>query len=390
MFFKFNSAIFVLNCDWLSFSARFCDENVSEEWLPASIYGARVELFPGTNIYKHRAVVYDADGNKMFTACWLPYSHILSRSIITCQISNYYIYKCAISIAVDVFLSMFRAEFNSVSRLDVAVDFELTATLNDSILSLMNGDYYVQGKRVGASWWHNVKASDGGTIRYPHCFSWGSISSEIKVKLYDKSYEQLVTKNEDGSFSVLGDKPYIVDEWREVGFSIDKVWRIEFSLMSAGQLKFDDNIVSLSDAKDPNFLLNAFLSLYSKRFIVRKCCCGRVGHKNLDPIVSFLDLPGEGCSIEWKKTDVQLSPSSDIIKVVRKLIAALDETACRTSLFAFDAVVAGIETMLQVPEVYYYFCRYVGSDPAAYLIEKRKSVGAGVFDESHVLKKSWD
>lgn len=57
-------------------------------------------------------------------------------------------------------------------------------------------------------------------------------------------------------------KPYIVDEWRESGFDVDKVWRLEVSITPAEKYLFHDKHISYGNITNQFYIDDFFISLY--------------------------------------------------------------------------------------------------------------------------------
>lgn len=274
----------IVNCDWLQYSVLTHYEQPEIE-CPK---GYRIEVMTGNNVFRHRAIVSDERGRKWLTMLWSPYSGKLNSRLMTVQIANWLLYSGGIKTADRVLHQIVECKFNSMGRIDVCGDFQITDSQLVTIKHLNSGHYYVQGKKEGSAWWHNV-GSVGTTAKAKqlHCLTWGSPSSKIKTKLYNKSREQGVL---DGGEP---EKPYIIEQWRLAGWDITKVYRLEFSLSSSGQLLWRGQRITLDDVASADWLYDVFSLLLEKRFVIRKNQGKRQGHKNLDEIVPFWSVPGQ-------------------------------------------------------------------------------------------------
>lgn len=126
------------------------------------------------------------------------------------------------------FLLRFGYTFMSVSRVDVCCDF---VSFDNGLLPADFSRRYVEGAflkinqaRVCA---HGV---DDWDSRFWNSISWGSPSSVVRTKMYDKSLELIQVKN----------KPWIREQWFRAGLLAPNdlnthVWRVEFSLNSSAK-----------------------------------------------------------------------------------------------------------------------------------------------------------
>lgn len=357
---------YCINCDWLQFSAT------KDPYDPSVIcpQGFRMECLPGNNIFKDRSIIYDSDGQRVVTCLWNPYSRVIKSNIVTCQIDNRILYSAGIHLAYRIFSEAYSASFNSMGRVDICCDFEVNATLLSVIRKLWDGSYYCSRKKEGSCFWHCDSSVAG---RWVHCMSWGSKSSEIKVKLYNKSRELGV--NDNG----IGEKQYIINEWINAGFDVRYVWRLEFSLCSSGQLRFDGKSITLDDITNSNWLVSTFVSLYNTRFEVRENL-GRInGHHNNDPIVTFLQLNADEIEIKWQDPKEDALPSDAKISLLRKLMVQFQESkavAANDEVFAIMA-----DTIIRLCDdrkLYGYFCRIYGANPLDYCQNAFQSSGEGL------------
>lgn len=114
--------------------------------------------------------------------------------------------------------------YKSISRIDIALDFnnfDNGQTPEQFITRYMTGKI----AKVNQS---NLSAhgTDTWTKRVINSLKWGSPSSPVSTKMYNKSLE----------LKQKGDKEYIRQRWEEAGLDMSHdVWRIEFSLSSQMQ-----------------------------------------------------------------------------------------------------------------------------------------------------------
>lgn len=383
MNFKLENQTYIVNCDWLSFNVKLIEPEPEIE-CPA---GYRLEILQGNNIFKNRLILRDDTGAKIITCLWCPYSKVIDKLTMTCQIANALLYESGILRAFELLQRIVQCEFNTCSRLDFCCDFVATDRHIAIVRKLTSGAMYVTGKREGSEFWHNTKYK-GHDAKFSHCLSWGAKSSEIKVKLYFKSREQNLLQPEG-----IPDKPYIVAQWQEMSLDIKKVWRLEFSISGAGLLRYRGKLITLEDVSSPQWYCGVFADLYKKRFEVRKNQGKRKGKHNDDAIVDFFPkefvrMLGE-TELVWKETEKNRLPDADVVTSLRKLLKLLEEPAATSSEDVFDSIAASICTLVEVAHLQLYCERLLGKPVEQYMNELRNEVGFGVHELTPAPSKFW-
>ena len=368
MVFTYKDVNYCFACDWLQYSVRLQNANEVQLQCPA---GFRLELLQGNNIFRNRAILWRSDGLKYLTLLWSPYSRKIKADIMTAQVANPLLYMDAIHESYRLLQSIVPCYFNSMGRIDVCCDYELDDYRAKLIRGLYSGEYYVQGKREGSDWWHTTNDKVGS---FPHCLSWGSASSEIKVKTYNKSRELGVSATE------CGEKPYISARWRDAGFDVERVWRLEFSMKSAGQLRYLGKPITLNDVADSSWLISCFLGLYSRRFVVRYDSGGRLNHHNDDKIVALLNLPSSESQLRWGSGsgDSEVYIPNSRITALRKVVAMLDSDVCRPSRDVFEIMANSLYSLLDERGMRSYFSHAYGCDVDEWISERWEHCGEGI------------
>lgn len=278
----------VINIDWLSFSLLM-NLTEYEQMHGAELacpIGYTLQEYSGTNMYKRRHILYTYEGEKVMTLLHQPYSKIIHPASLFVEVANKYLYQ-DITPIIQLLPQIHSAQWQSLSRLDVCGDINPTQKQYHTIEQLGSGAYYITGKREGAQF-HDYNRHEGEQARVerlPRQMSWGSKQSEIKVKLYNKTLE-IYEPSPTGALWCT--KPYIVDNWRANGLDPNKVWRLEWSIMSAGQYQLDGKRLSL-DTTNAAAFTRLFWDLTAVRFQPRV----NEGHtaKRYDRLVDFLDIP---------------------------------------------------------------------------------------------------
>lgn len=377
MYFTYDKFNYVVNCDWLQFSVTIEDIDNFELYCPE---GFRMEIQGGNNVFRHRAILYRCeDSAKFLTLLWSPYSRLIKRDLMTCQVGNMLLYNGGIKYAYRLLLECVPCYFNSMGRIDVCLDFATDDFIMSVIRKMWTGEYYIQGKREGSAFWH---LANDAKQQFVHCMSWGSKTSEIKVKVYNKTRELGITDD-----NIDGDKPWIVRQWITASLDIRKVWRIEFSLCSSGQLRWQGQPIILDNVVSSQWLIDVFLSLYNRRFVVRENLGMRQGHHNDDPIRVFLVLPKSSEMLRWGGTEDEPTATSDQITLLRRLMGALELPAAQCSEQMFSSLANTIMDLCEHKGVTSYFSHVYGDTPVNVLQSKFQSVGGGKVEVAQRLGK---
>lgn len=369
MIFDYSNYTYVCSCDWLQFSVKLAHPESVELICPE---GYRLEILQGNNVFRHRAILWRlCDSAKFFTILWSPYSRKIAADIMTCQVANMLLYSDGVHECYRLLQEVVECYFNSMGRIDICCDFQANDAELAIIRELWTGECYVQGKSEGANWWHSSN-SDAG--RFVHCMNWGSKSSEIKVKVYNKSREIGISHD-----NPQGDKPWIVARWQHAGFDVNKVWRLEFSMNSSGLLTWKKEVIGLDQVSNGKWLTDVFLSLYGTRFIVRQNLGLRHDHKNNDPVKSLLVLPkfDKGERLKWRGGEEEPTATSSQITLLRRLVATLDMPAVSCSYELFESLADSILSLCSGKGITSYFNHAYGAMPLDYLQRKFDSVGGG-------------
>lgn len=373
----------IINCDWLQYSVMLAEEE--PEFLCPD--GFRIEILQGNNIFRNRALIFDDKGRKWMTLLWSPFSSLLNKRLMTVQVANMLLYYDGISVSFSKLQEIVDCSFNSCGRIDVCADFLIDDEKLQCLRHLNSGHYYVQGKSEGSTWWHQVnECAEYREYKRNqlHCLSWGSKCSDIKVKCYNKSREQgMLDKNP------VPEKPYIVDLWRNAGWDVRKVWRLEFSLSGSGKLRWDGEIIDLSKVRSRSWLQSVFYNLYGRRFVVRENQGKREGHKNLDPLRTFLSLPPDGSILSRSLGAMSSAPASAAVVLLRKLMSQLQSPAIMASSDACIGLCNAIATIIDVHHLRSYFSGHFGDDVEPYLQRVVDSSGDGCYEVDGNPSKCW-
>lgn len=370
MYFSFKKEPFCVNCDWLQFSV------LTHQTPPELICpdGYRIEICQGNNIFQHRAMVFDGRGAKFLTLLWCPYSKVLPQNLMTCQVANEFLYLpngFGFKWAWETLQAICDCSFNAIGRFDVCIDWEGNETRIEFLKHLNSGHYYAQRKSEGSTWWHETN-DNGRSRKQLHCLTWGSPKSEIKVKVYHKSREQgLLTSDQP-------EKPWIIEEWKQAGMNVRNVWRLEFSLAGAGQLRYGGRPLDLDLISDESWLVSVLCELYHNRFVTRINQGRRNGHKNEDERVYLIDIPKSSKGLKWaepKGDDYELPAA---ITLLRSMMRQIDNPVVMSHRPTFETYATAILDIVRDHKLDGYFLRTYEADVNDYFNDLAANVGQGI------------
>lgn len=239
-----------------------------------------------TAVWAERWFVLDSDGNKIATILCVPRSPIIDCKRCVVEIANRWLYYEDFHEVVDRVLDILPMAITGLNRVDLCCDFEMSDERYSVYKKLASGAAYVKALRSGAVWWQDIPigaVGDGGGLeRVPHCLTFGGHDSVFKWKVYYKWLELQQAPPE-------AKKPYIIDLWRDMGFSERHVWRCEVSIAGSNSLRdLEQQPIAPFSWYDDRVRL--FSDIYADKFVVREA----QGHKDKrnDRVIPFLEVVG--------------------------------------------------------------------------------------------------
>lgn len=372
---------YVLHCDWLQYS-------VHTATLEPELYcpdGYRLDIYPGNNIFRNRAILSDADGQKIITLLWSPYSKKLSPYLMTVQVANYYLYCDGIMWADRLLHEVVDCVYNSMGRFDICCDFECDRATFLKIRKLASGAAYVERKSVDSLFRHKYAWGPNETpILSPHCLHYGQPSTEIRPKLYNKTFEQ------DPLGKCQYEKPYIIERWKEAGLDIRHVWRLEFSVTGASTLMVNGDKVTLEHITNSQWLLDTYCSFLNERFRCRYNDGRRTKRENNDRRMWLIFLGRSKATIDWRLTGEKKSPKSESIKLLHKMIAMLESPVTTVNMDVYKSISNVIFTLCENRDVNTYFEARYGLPVGAYLSLLQRDTGLGAHWSEPKLNQKFD
>lgn len=372
MIFQYKNNRYSINCDWLQFSVTLA--SFEPEFFCPDDY--RLEIVQGNNIFEHRAILSNTKGEKVLTLLWKPYSSLLDPLIMTVQVANQWLYNSQFRNVMELVNQITPCTFNSMGRIDICCDFPISTSRMIMIKQMATGAVYAERKHEGASWWHD-RTSEQFIKKEVHCLNWGSSKSEIKVKLYNKSRELGLVGGEEPN------KPWIISQWQQLKFDIHCVWRLEFSLCGAGQLRWHDELITLDQVASPSWIARVFFDLYHNRFVTRRNQGKRKGHKNLDQRIYLLTLPEAGEHLDWYEAEDSKAESKPAVTLLRSMMRQVDNEFVLASKPMFISYVSSILDLIRNAQLERYFQHVFGKGSDQYFEDLFAEVGTGIHD--HII-----
>lgn len=224
-----------INIDWLEVFAMEIGPQHDASYFRRAGFSVDEREY-GTRIYKEMFTLIDAAGHPFIEVRRNPKNPLLHVSACHIRFHNRTCYyHDAAQVMID-FLQRYDYQFMNISRIDICLDI---VRFDDNTLPRVFMQRYMRGKfsKINQSNIH-AHGTDNWTGRVWNSVSWGSPSSPIGTKFYNKTLELYDPKTDSYS------KPYIRQAWLECGL-IDEptrctlkgekqeIWRIEFSIRSA-------------------------------------------------------------------------------------------------------------------------------------------------------------
>ena len=337
----------VISIDWLSFSYNLTltkEEYLGDEIKMFIPEDCSAEFLDGTKVFNRRMVVRDLSGRKILTILYEPKSSLIPKRICLCEVANVCLYDGSWRGVCLIIQKMHAGSFNSLSRLDIACDFD---EIGDDVAKMFDeGLIYVQKKKEGCMF-YDCAEKDGYVIRKPRQISFGSKTSKVKWKLYNKSKEIKVSHKE-----------YIEHLWHEEGMDLSKdIWRLEVSLTRVSSLQcLNKDAVDLLDFRE--FLEREsyywlFPAFYNNNFVVRKNE-GRAGNKyNPNPLFDFLDMYNKDDVAKLSVKSAVLPASKyvadkEVVQVFLSMVTDLQKEVVRRHFSVADNMLSAVRNMMNV------------------------------------------
>lgn len=262
-----------INLDWLEIFAEEpakCPHDAN--YFRSAGYKVKERAY-GTPQYKEMFTLI-ADGEELFEIRRNPYSlkkegGIFKENACHIRLCNRTCYEVDPVNHLRAFMLAHDYTYVAISRIDIALDF---TKFDNGEKPEKFIEKYMRGKVAKVNQCRvSAHGNDEWARRVFNSLKWGSPSSPVTTKLYNKTLE--LKQGED--------KPWIRQAWESAGLDVSQdVWRIEFSLsaqmqtlksLKSGEM-FKKSIIHY-DSRER--LLKQFFILYNKYFDFRKCLVNR-------------------------------------------------------------------------------------------------------------------
>lgn len=328
---------YAINVDWLQVYCH--DANIgflNVIYFEKSNY--EFVLLPhGSRHFKEIWEVYNEDGEKYAIIQRTPHSGIISSDGAIIQLCNRELYRPHYAAEFLLFLSAHKFAYKSISRLDICFDSNtLRNNLRHSSLikSLMQGTV-LKNNQSKVQWNFSSIANVGKPMVCNSC-SFGSKSSGVSTKMYNKTLEMKEQKN----------KPYITENWVYNGLNVNQdVWRIEISIKSDSSttIRTETGEIFRIDAdslKMQQCVEDIFFS-YAKKYFSFK---SNNGTKNKTRMPDYLIFPDERIATLHPVRITECKDSGRSDRIFLKKLLSLQTEFAKTDSQTFQALKEVINT----------------------------------------------
>lgn len=195
----------------------------------------------GTRVYEQMFTLEDRDGHPFIEVRRKPKSEVIDMNSCHIRLHNRTCYYNDAANIMKEFLSRYGITFVRISRVDICLDFEYFDSGDDPqkfLVRYLNGVYSkINQANISA---HGTDRWDG---RDWNSLSWGSPTSDVGTKMYNKTLELFDPITQSYK------KPYIRQAWQACGLIDDwqyctkvkpdgtvykpTIWRVEFSIRTS-------------------------------------------------------------------------------------------------------------------------------------------------------------
>lgn len=350
----------VVSLDWLAYSVTlalsYTERATGHATLTAPPGYTLVECKHGTPQYKRRVLLLDAQGDKVATLLLEPHSSIINPQDMYVEVANSHLYRVGGAQDVRAIVQeCHESAFRSLSRIDVACDFQPDTHQRAVIDGLERTDFYVQGKRAGCQFHEYTLPSGGGKVtKAPIQLSWGSKASSVKWKLYNKSLE--ITECDDQGHTWCT-KPYIPRRWAAAGMGSSGVWRLEMSLTGASSYDWHGDKVGWPLIEGERWT-EFYYDLLASRFVIRENQ-GHACRKN-DRVVQLIEDRGHDHERLREREGAGDKESVDFASTLRAMVKELERPEVAYTPTIRDTMLTATYDLLNHAHLHGYFLRTMG------------------------------
>lgn len=317
----------VSNIDWLAITYILYDdeEEVVKNLVLDCGSGYRQNKEGETAQWRNRVIVYNSYGIKKLTYLFGSKSPLFSKYYCLIEFANNTLYTNEWRYLLANLNLFVNGYIQGISRLDVCCDCQCYLDENNDICSIekcveniYKDVYYIAGKREGVSFF-DIIDKDNKKNSFPRQISFGSKTSKVKWKLYNKTQEIMALRKEKGKDSKY--KDYIFKMWELIGFDKTKdVWRLECSIRGANsQMLVNEegkNLISLSELTKDRAITRIFEELTANYFKVKV----NEGHKNKNRNKDVLLFRSKSQGFKIVKKEGEERPITDEVKATIRFL----------------------------------------------------------------------
>ena len=321
-----------VNLDWLEISVL---EPVTQPHDPEYFRSCGFVVHEreyGTRVWRSMFTLEGSDGYPFIEVRREPQSEIIAPNVAHLRFVNRMCYFPHAASIMQQFLVDHNYEFHHIARIDICYDFEkfdYGDDPKDFMQRFMMGKY----SKINQANIH-AHGSDEWAGRIWNSVSWGSPSSDIGTKFYNKTLELY-----DPTTKTYG-KPYIRQAWQAAGLVdnattlekcsddgttyIPTIWRVEFSIRSSvrkwftirlnGREKAIQSIRNTLDMYDTDEKLLAMFAALTQHYfhfkhLIKRYAFYKEGHTSGNPLRK--DRCPDKLLFNWKSQQMTIKPEKE-------------------------------------------------------------------------------
>ena len=286
----------------------------------------------GTRVWRSMFTLEGSDGYPFIEVRREPQSEIIAPNVAHLRFVNRMCYFPHAASIMQQFIDDHHYEFHHIARIDICYDFEkfdYGDDPKDFMQRFMMGKY----SKINQANIH-AHGSDEWAGRVWNSVSWGSPSSDIGTKFYNKTLELYDPTTKTYS------KPYIRQAWKDCGLVdnattlekkaadgttyIPTIWRVEFSIRSSvrkwftirlnGKEKDIQSIRNTLDMYDTDAKLLAMFAALTQHYfhfkhLIKRYAFYKEGHTSGNPLRK--DRCPDKLLFNWKSLQMTIKPEKE-------------------------------------------------------------------------------
>lgn len=350
-----------INLDWLEVHCYEPNEPHDAEFFRSRGFVV-YERDYGTRVFAQMFTIQGTDGEPFLEVRRCPKTPILRQDECRLRLVNRACYFDDAAVLMKNFITTYDYTFNRISRVDICLDFERFDS-GDDPARFMRRYMEARYSKINQSNIH-AHGSDQWHARVWNSVSWGSPTSDIGTKFYNKTME--LYDPIQRTFA----KPYIRYAWQKCGliddwFTMQKtapdgtiytpdIWRVEFSIRSSVKKWFAIEI----DGKSKNYQSIAnTLDCYSSRdnmLLIFASLCNHYFHfkhyhentrkdRCPDKVLFDFTVPQLTIKVGKDKTPVNRKPNRLLSSLIGKLRHYKETHIQRDVVNACNVLIRAIE-----------------------------------------------